>query len=429
MTPAAASLAQAARQRKRHEVKKYAVVLALFALSMITYVDRVCISAAKDPISAEMHLSDTEMGLIFSAFALGYAVAQIACGWLADRLGPRLMLTLVVTLWSAMTAFTGVAWGLASLVAIRFLFGISEAGAYPGGARAICNWLPSGERGRANGILFSGSRLGGAVSFPLLAWMLTRWQWRTSFWILGGLGLVWVLGWLLWFRDYPERTLRQDQLPSQAGASLLELLRSMPMSLAMLQYFASNFTFFIGLSWMLPYLKKQFHLADGEAAAFAMAPLLAGTLSQWIAGWLVDILYRSRYRAWSRRIPAILGFGISIAGLLALTQCATPMSAAACFTLAVFGSDMTISPSWVFCADIAGRNAGSVSGAMNMVGNLGSFVSANVFPVLAAATGSGAAYFYCAAAFNVLGIVCWFAMRSLSSIEPAVGIVTAGGTK
>jgi ACS family glucarate transporter-like MFS transporter len=312
-----------------------------------------------------------------------------------------------------MTALTGAAWNLASLVTIRFLFGISEAGAYPGGARAICNWLPSGQRGRANGILFSGSRLGGAVSFPLLAWMLTRWRWRTSFWILGGLGLVWALCWLLWFRDYPEVTSTEDQVPSQSGAGLADILRSMPMSLAMLQYFASNFTFFIGLSWMLPYLKRQFRLADGEAVGFAMAPLLAGTLSQWIAGWLVDVLYRSRYRVWSRRIPAILGFSISTAGLLALTQAGTPMAAAVCFTLAVFGSDMTVSPSWVFCADIAGKNAGSVSGAMNMVGNLGSFVSANAFPVLAAATGSASAYFFCAATLNVLGILCWFAMRSL----------------
>jgi ACS family glucarate transporter-like MFS transporter len=413
-------------------LKKYIVVLALFALSMITYVDRVCISAAKDPISAEMHLSDTAMGLVFSAFALGYALAQIPCGWLADRLGPRLMLTFVVTLWSAMTALTGSAWNLGSLVTIRFLFGISEAGAYPGGARAICNWLPSGERGRANGILFSGSRLGGAVSFPLLAWMLTRWRWHTSFWILGGLGLVWALFWLLWFRDYPQGASTEDQVPARPGAGLPDVLRSIPMSLAMLQYFASNFTFFIGLSWMLPYLKRQFHLADGEAVAFAMAPLLAGTLSQWMAGWLVDALYRSRYRAWSRRIPPIVGFSISTAGLLALTQAGTPMAAAVCFTLAVFGSDMTVSPSWVFCADIAGKNAGSVSGAMNMVGNLGSFVSANAFPVLAAATGSAAAYFFCAAAFNVLGILCWFAMRSLGRTEPAAAIVAScpvGGTR
>src|SRR5437588_12786649 len=152
--PAAASSAPAVeRDKESQKLKKYAVVLALFVLSVITYVDRVCISAAKDPISAEMHLSDTAMGLVFSAFALGYALAQIPCGWLADRLGPRLVLTSVVTLWSAMTALTAAAWNLSSLVAVRFVFGISEAGAYPGAARATCNWLPFGERRRCHGIL------------------------------------------------------------------------------------------------------------------------------------------------------------------------------------------------------------------------------------------------------------------------------------
>src|ERR1700687_3499025 len=142
-----------------------------------------------------------------------------------------------------------------------------------------------------------------------------------------------------------------------------------------------------------------------------------------MAGWLVDVLYRSHYRAWSRRIPPILGFSISTAGLLALTQAGSPMAAAVCFTLAVFGSDMTVSPSWVFCADVAGKNAGSVSGAMNMVGNLGSFVSANAFPVLAAATGSAAAYSYCAAPLNIFAMFCWFTIRSLGRIEPAAAIV------
>src|SRR5437879_5096168 len=103
-------------------------------MSMITYVDRVCISAAKEPIASEMRLSDTAMGLVFSAFALGYALAQIPAGWLADRAGPRLALTFVVTLWSVLTALTGAAWNLASLVAVRFLFGVSEAGAFPGSA-------------------------------------------------------------------------------------------------------------------------------------------------------------------------------------------------------------------------------------------------------------------------------------------------------
>ena len=142
---------------------RYAVVFALFVLSMITYIDRVCISTAKDPISRELGLSDSAMGMVFGSFALGYALAQIPSGWFADKFGPRIALALVVTAWSALTAFTGAAWSLTSLVVIRFLFGVGEAGAFPGCARAVCNWLPVGERGRANGVLFSGSRLGAAL--------------------------------------------------------------------------------------------------------------------------------------------------------------------------------------------------------------------------------------------------------------------------
>ena len=404
------------------KVNKYSLVLTLFLLSTITYVDRVCISGAKDSISGEMHLSDTQMGLVFSAFALGYAIAQIPGGWLADRFGPRLVLTGAVSLWSALTALTGAAWSLSSLVAVRFVFGISEAAAFPASARAICNWLPTGERGRANGILFSGTRFGGAISFPLLAWMLARWPWRVSFGISGGLGVSWALFWWLWFRDRPDGDAEKNLLIDSDPPS--GQLRPLPVGLAMVQYFASNFTFFLGLSWMLPYLKKQFHLSEGDAAAFAMTPLLAGSCSQWIAGWLVDALYRSRWRSWSRRIPAMIGFALSLAGLIALIYAATPIMATACFTLAVFGSDMTVSPSWVFCADIAGRNAATLSGAMNMVGNVGSFASANAFPMLESATGSASTYFWLASALNAIAIACWFNMRSSTAEIPSPAVAT-----
>jgi MFS transporter, ACS family, glucarate transporter len=133
---------------------RYVVVFALFVLSMITYIDRACIATAKDPISLELALADRAMGMVFGAFALGYALAQIPSGWFADKAGPRIALAVVAMAWSALTALTGAAWNLTSLVAIRFLFGVAEAGAFPGSARAICNWLPAGERGRANGVLF-----------------------------------------------------------------------------------------------------------------------------------------------------------------------------------------------------------------------------------------------------------------------------------
>ncbi len=389
------------------------LVFVLFILSLITYIDRVCISAATGPISSDLSLSDTAMGLVFSAFALGYALAQIPCGWFADKAGPRLALAVVVAAWSALTALTGAAWSLVSLVVIRFLFGIGEAGAFPGSARAIRNWLPPSKRGLASGIMFSGSRLGAAAAFPLLAWMLSKWDWRVSFLILGALGALWVVFWLSWFRDHPSEPLPAESAPAGKTIALAQVFRSKPMAFAMTQYFASNFTFFICLSWMLPYLKREFTLTDAEASIYSMVPLLFGATSQWFAGWLVDRLYRSPLRSWSRRLPAIGGFVLAAAGVFGVASSGSPETAVFFFTLATFGADMTISPSWVFCADIAGKDTGGVSGAMNMLGNFGSFVSANAFPYLHGLTGSASAYFVTAGVLNLIAIACWLQMRSV----------------
>ena len=184
--------------------KRYLVVGVLFVLSLITYIDRVAISSAKGPISADLSLSDADMGWVFGAFALGYAIAQVPSGWFADRCGPRLALAAVVAVWSLFTGLTGAVSSLGVLVVVRFLFGMGEAGAFPGCARAFYNWLPVSERGRANGIIFSGSRLGGALAFPILAWLIAQWGWRMAFVVLGLIGVVWAVFWLAWFHDHPD---------------------------------------------------------------------------------------------------------------------------------------------------------------------------------------------------------------------------------
>jgi ACS family glucarate transporter-like MFS transporter len=170
---------------------------------------------------------------------------------------------------------------------------------------------------------------------------------------------------------------------------------------------------------MLPYLMMQYHLTSAAAAAYSMAPLLLGATSQGITGWLIDRMYHSPLRAWSRRLPAIVGFSLAAAALLGVARAGSAGLAVLSFTVAIFGADMTISPSWVFCADLAGRNTGGVSGAMNMLGNIGAFVSANAFPYLKHATGSASAYFVVAAVLNVFGIFCWFQMRSAGDLSSA----------
>ncbi len=186
----------------------------------------------------------------------------------------------------------------------------------------------------------------------------------------------------------------------------------------MIQYFASNFTFFVGLSWMLPFLKEHYRLPAAEAAGYAMVPLLFAASAQWISGFLVDRLYQSPWRAWSRRLPAMLGFACAVAGLLAAPFMQTPADAVVCFTLAVFGTDLTISPSWAYCMDLGGKNSGAVSGSMNMAGNIGSFVSANAFPWLYRLTGGPAAYFQTAALLNAVRLLCWIWMKPRTDNGP-----------
>jgi ACS family glucarate transporter-like MFS transporter len=298
------------------------------------------------------------------------------------------------------------------MVAVRFLFGIAEAGAFPGCARAFYNWLPSEQHGRANGVIFSGARLGAALSFPILAFIMTAFGWRGAFFALCVPGILWAAVWLLWFRDQPPGGVAASEPSERDDVRLAEVFRSRPMLLAMGQYFASNFTFFICLSWMHPYLMSHYRLSRERAAWFSMIVLLIGATAQWLAGYLVDRLYRSRLRQHSRRIPAVTGFALSAIGLAAVSLTSTPEAGVACFALATFGAEMTISPSWAFCIDVGRKKSGAVSGSMNMIGNFGSFVSASVFPVMNRLTGDAMAYFFTAAALNVAAAAVWFAMKA-----------------
>ncbi|HYZ83335.1 MAG TPA: MFS transporter [Bryobacteraceae bacterium] len=401
------------------------VVAGLFVLSLITYLDRAAISSAKDPIAQDLGLTNKQAGLMFSSFALGYALAQIPAGALADRIGPRMMLAGVVALWSLLTAATGFVTSFALMVLVRFLFGVAEAGAFPGSARVFFNWLPASEHGRANGVIFSGSRLGAAIAFPLMAWLLTNWPWRMAFALLAVPGLVWAVGWLVWFRDYPA-VRASDDLRGE-GISLRQVFRSRAMLLAMVQYFSINFTTFLCLSWMYPYLVQKYRLTPQEGALASMFVLLFGATAQWVTGFLVDRLYLSEWRPWSRAFPAALGFSISTLGLLAVPSAPSVVWAVVCFTVAAFGAEMTISPSWAYCIDIGQKKSGAVTGSMNMSGNLGAFVSATVFPYFQSATGEAPGYFALVACLNVLSIACWMQMQKLSRDGQRLGLPSGRG--
>jgi len=422
--------------------RRYLIILATFSLSVLLYVDRACISTAKEPIIAALSQTDSQWlnkewaekhwGWIMAAFAFGYALFQTPSGAFADRLGARRTLATVVTLWSIFTGLTAAAWNLTSMMAVRFLFGAGEAGAFPGMARVVYSWIPVNERGLVKGINFSGSRIGAAVTMPILPWMIATLGWRESFLLLMAAGFCWALGWWFWFRDEPadhsgippqelDFILKNRQ---QAGGgdqpaqplSLGTLFGSGNLWIIMGQYFCSNFTFFFCLTWLYPYVKKTYALTAVNAGFYAMAPLLAGAAGNIFSGWLVDQLYKSGHLAISRRVPAMIGFALAALGMVLSVGQETALGAVLWLSLAVFGADMTLSPSWSLCIDIGGKNAGAVSGTMNMAGNLGAAFVGLVFPYLLIAYGPKG-FFYVGAALNVLALGLWLLARPDRKIE------------
>ncbi|MEQ1825666.1 MAG: MFS transporter [Pirellula sp.] len=406
------------------------VIAATFLLSVLLYVDRVCISIAKSDVERDLSLTNQQMGWVFAAFSLGYALFQTPGGWFADRFGSRRVLAAIVTLWSAFTGLSAVAWSFTSMLTVRFLFGAGEAGAFPAVARTMYSWIPMNERGLVQGINFSGSRIGAAFAYPALAVLIGEFGWRTSFVILMMVGFLWAIAWYLFFRDEPilakwlppseldyivrtrqdavNRNISSNASPVIATPLAVHHMFKSPTFWALCgQYFASNFTFFFCLTWLFPRLREQFGLTGLNAGLYASAPLLCGAVGNWFAGWWVDWLYRRQRWILSRRLPAMIGFFLSAVGLIGSVYSSDPLSSSLWFSLCVFGADMTLASSWSSCIDIGGRNAGAVSGTMNMAGNIGSFVTALAFPYLLKWTGSPTPFFFIAASMNIASVFLW----------------------
>ncbi len=411
---------------------RYRMVTGTFILSMIVLFDRILISVAKDPVANDLVLSDKQMGWVLSIFALGYALFQTPSGYLADKHGARKVLTIVVSIWSVFTALTGAVYNFFALLIVRFLFGAGEAGAFPGMARAIFKWIPINERGLVHGINFSGGRIGAAIALPMVAWLIDLTGWRMSFVILGGIGILWALVWFWWYRDNPAKhtSLSNEELKViQDGVeqrkenevkvpfSFKKMFKSRNMWLLMVQYFCSNFTFFFCLTWLFPYLKAKYNLNIVEAGFYSSAPFIFGALGNWVSGYLVDTIYKEGKWGLSRKIPAIMGFTLATVGIIASVYMEEVGGAVIFISLAVFGADMTLSPSWSTCLDVGKEHSGTVSGTMNMAGNLGSFFTALAFPYMMAFAGSHTPFFFLAALLNLIAIPIWLSIKPERALD------------
>jgi MFS transporter, ACS family, glucarate transporter len=397
----------------------------MFAISAIAYLDRVNISIAARHIQQEFQIDNVRLGWVFSAFVLGYALFQAPGGRLADRFGPRRVLALGTLWWGVFTAMTaavpsGFAGALTALIAVRFALGLGEAVVYPASNRLVATWIPSGERGLANGLIFMGVGAGAGISPPLITFIVMNYGWRWSFFASALIGLAAGVVWYLLARDRPadhpwisreEGALIEHGLPETAKGdgkplSWRAIFGSRDVIAVSVSYFCYGYVAYIFFTWFFLYLNAVRGLDLKSSSYYGMLPFLAMAVTSPTGGWLSDRLTK-RY---GKRIGrgGIAGVSIALSGVfLALgTQAQDARLASVVLAGGAGALYMSQSSFWSVSADLGGRSAGSVSGVMNMVNQIGGAVTASLTPLLAREFGWSVP-FLVAAGMCVVGALAW----------------------
>ena len=397
---------------------RYGVLAFAATLSMITYLDRVCMgSAAPHMVKALGLNSVADLRGALTAFVLAYSLFEVPSGWLGDVFGPRAVLIRIVLWWSAFTALTGlvgmpigpVAFGLTTLTVIRFLFGAGEAGSYPNITRALHNWFPLTQRGLAQGTVWMAGRLMGGLT-PLIWAVLVEgvhwpsdWrdpnsaattllepllQWRHTFWLFGLVGLAWCALFTLWFRNRPEENpavnaaelgLIQAGRTDAAAAGhahvpWLQILSSKNLWFLCTMYACQAYGWYFNITYLPTYLQGHYQLPAKSllGALYAGGPLWLGAAGCLAGGYLTDwYIRRTGNRLWGRRLFGVFGHTAAIVCFLCCGYAPNAFWFFVMISLAAFMADLTMGSSWAICQDIGRRYAAIVAGFMNMIGNLG----------------------------------------------------------
>jgi ACS family glucarate transporter-like MFS transporter len=408
----------------RHGVVGFAV-----ALSMITYIDRVALSNSRNQVVTALHLSDAQMGLVFTAFATAYALFEMPSGFMGDRMGPRKVLLRIVILWSIFTALTGRAWNFASLFVSQFLFGAGEAGCYPNIARAFAIWLPQTERVRAQGIIWMSSRWGGAFTPLLVVLLFQHMDWRLAFVAFGSLGVLWTIAFALWFKDNPRdntsvnqaelNLLKHNAPPAPHGFPWRDLLASRTVVLLCLQYFALSFPWYFLITWAPTFIDERSHLDVTHATFLKTLPLLMGGIGSITCGLLSKPLARwTGSVKTARKLSACFGFAGASACLILATMLKDPYFVVPAIAMSSFCNDLIMPAAWGAVMDIAGSYSGTVAGAMNMIGNLGGALYGTVSGLVLQMSHRNWDYvLYMGAAVYIAGFIIW------TQLDPVTAIV------
>ena len=378
---------------------RWVMIFWMLVISAVSYLDRVNISIAVHSIEIEFHLDDIRLGWVLTAWVLGYALFQAPSGRLADRFGPRKVLLLATIWWAIFTGLTAlapanIAGSLAILLIVRFLLGVGESIVYPASNRLVASWIPSRERGVANGFIFAGVGLGAAVTPPLITYIIYHYGWRWSLAACGFIGLFIGVLWYLIARDEPKHhpwVTPEEAAYISAGLPSVEkqflrwriILRSKNVWMVTASYFGFGYVAYIFFTWFFAYLSMVRGLNLKASAVYAMLPPAAMAICCSIGGWVSDRL--------TQRHGKRLGRCLSACGAMVLASIFVALgphvgdARLASVILAGGAGALYLAQSafWSVSSDIGGRSAGSVSGVMNMGGQLGAATTASLTPLVA----------------------------------------------
>ena len=399
------------------------LILWIFLLSAVGFMDRTNIAIAGLAIRSEFRLDDFHLGWLSSAFLVGYAAFQVVGGWLAYRFGPRLVLAAGVLWWGVFTAFTtapkpGMGHAVALLILVRFALGAGEAVIYPASNQFVARWIPVAERGRANGWIFAGVGTGAGLSIPVLTWIIGHYGWRASFWFSAVAGLAVGLVWYAIARDSPEEhplvsaeelayiqdtRSAEGSLPAEQAGSWRAAIFNRNVAALTLSYFTFGYVAWIFFSWFFIYMAQVRGLNLKASALVSMIPFIAMTVCCLGGGLASDWISKKIGLRWGRGGIAAVSFGLTAVFLVVGAQVRGPYAASIILAGGAGALYLSQSSFWAVSADIAGARSGVVSGVMNMGCQIGGAVTASLTPYIAGRMGWIAAFVFAAALAGVGG--------------------------
>ncbi|RAR65873.1 sugar phosphate permease [Paraburkholderia unamae] len=436
---------------------RWAMIFMCFLANVINFVDRANLAIAAPSIRADLGLDAVGMGLVLSAFFWTYAFLQLPAGWFIDKVGVRVALALAVGWWSVFTIATGAARGLAQLVGMRLMLGVGEAAAIPSFAKVAFNWFPRSERGLASSIFDSGSRVGSALSLPLVAWLISLIGWRGSFAVTGSLGVIWALAWWFIYRD-PERyraiaPQAVDALLAQRGAapaasagasvnnpandptdadaprvSWLDLFRYRTVWGMMIGLFCLNFAIYFFITWFPSYLLQSRGFSLASLGTLGMLPALLAIPGGWLGGWVSDSLFKRGWSATAARKTCLVG-GMLASSSIALSALVHDVGLClALFSLSYAGLSFAGANVWTLVGEVAPTPAhvASLGGIQNFAGNLaGIFITTFTGVMLSITQGSFVVPLVAAGVLCVVGALSYLFLVGKVEPLPALGAAHA----